>query len=99
MKLIRCLIWASSTPLREIASLLARPRQTMLFSATMPKQVESLAQTYLDDPVRVEVAPPGKAADKITQCVHHVTARNKANLLRELLVSQWQIIIACFCPH
>ncbi len=73
--------------LREIASLLAKPRQTMLFSATMPKQVENLAQTYLEDPIRVEVAPPGKAADKITQCVHHVPARNKANLLRDLLTS------------
>ncbi len=82
--------------LREIASLLARPRQTMLFSATMPKQVESLAQTYLDDPVRVEVAPPGKAADKITQCVHHVTARNKANLLRELLVANGKSLSLVF---
>ncbi|MBA5764977.1 DEAD/DEAH box helicase, partial [Vibrio sp. 404] len=42
--------------LRKIAPLLPAERQTMLFSATMPKQMEELSRAYLTDPVRVEVA-------------------------------------------
>lgn len=71
--------------LKRIAKLVARERQTLLFSATMPKDIEKLAQAYLTDPVRVEVTPPGKAADKITQSVHHVDRRNKPGLLAKLL--------------
>ncbi|WP_350333343.1 DEAD/DEAH box helicase [Coralliovum pocilloporae] len=71
--------------LRKIAKLLARPRQTLLFSATMPKQMEDLSRSYLTDPVRIEVSPPGKAADKIRQSVHFVHARGKPDLLKRCL--------------
>lgn len=71
--------------LRKIAPLLAKERQTMLFSATMPKQMAELAQAYLTDPVRVEVSPPGKAADKVTQEVHFVEKAGKTDLLIKLL--------------
>ncbi len=65
--------------LRKIAPKLGTPRQTMLFSATMPKQMEELSGAYLTDPARVQVASPGKAADKITQGVHW--AQDKADKL------------------
>ncbi|MEM9734839.1 MAG: DEAD/DEAH box helicase [Pseudomonadota bacterium] len=71
--------------LKRIAALLGKPRQTMLFSATMPDEVEKLSRAYLTDPVRVEVAPPGKAADKIEQSVHFISSRDKATLLKSLL--------------
>ena len=71
--------------LRKIAPLLPADRQTMLFSATMPKQMAELAQTYLTDPVRVEVAPPGKTADKIDQAVHFVEQSQKTALLADYL--------------
>jgi ATP-dependent RNA helicase RhlE len=71
--------------LRRIAPLLPRDRQTMLFSATMPKQMAELAGAYLTDPVRVEVAPPGKPADKIDQRVHFVHQSDKTALLIEHL--------------
>src|SRR5690606_37297244 len=58
--------------LRRIAKLLPRNRQTLLFSATMPKLMEELADSYLTDPVRVEANPPGRPADKIAQGVHFV---------------------------
>ena len=72
--------------LRQISKMLGTPRQTMLFSATMPKQVEDLSKAFLNDPVRVQVSPPGKAADKIEQSVHHVNAREKTNLLKDCLI-------------
>ena len=71
--------------LRRIAPLLGRDRQTMMFSATMPKSMEELSRAYLTDPVRVEAAPPGKVADKVTHCVHFVAKEAKQALLVELL--------------
>ncbi|WP_370319517.1 DEAD/DEAH box helicase [Oricola sp.] len=71
--------------LKQIAKALPKERQTLLFSATMPSEIEGLARTYLTDPVRVEVTPPGKAADKIEQSVHFVSQRAKVDLLKQHL--------------
>ena len=71
--------------LRRIASVLPAQRQTMLFSATMPKQMNELAQSYLNNPKRVEVNPPGEAVDRIVQSVHFVAKSEKTSLLIELL--------------
>ena len=71
--------------LRQIAKVLPEKRQTLLFSATMPKLMEELAATYLDHPRKVQVARPGKTADKITQSVHYVAKAAKNELLVELL--------------
>jgi ATP-dependent RNA helicase RhlE len=71
--------------LRKISALLPKERQTMLFSATMPKQMNELAQSYLRSPIRVEVSPPGKAADKVTQEIHFIAKAEKTDLLAELL--------------
>lgn len=71
--------------LRQISSVLPEERQTMLFSATMPKQMAEIAATYLTNPVRIQVNPPGKAADKITQSIHFIAKAEKTNLLIELL--------------
>lgn len=71
--------------LRQISSVLPEERQTMLFSATMPKQMAEIAATYLANPVRIQVNPPGKAADKITQSIHFIAKAEKTNLLIELL--------------
>ena len=72
--------------LRRIAPELGTPRQTMLFSATMPKQMEELSRAYLTNPAKVQVSPPGKAADKITQGLYYSPGRNeKIALLIDLL--------------
>lgn len=71
--------------LRKLVPLLAKERQTMLFSATMSKQMNEIAQSYLTSPVRIEVSPPGKAADKVDQEVHFVPAGDKLELLKEML--------------
>ena len=71
--------------LRRIAPKLGTPRQTMLFSATMPKEMEELSQAYLTDPMRVQVSPPGKAADKITQSLIFVEKADKPAKLRDIL--------------
>mgnify|MGYP003628314938 CR=1 FL=1 len=74
--------------LRKIARLLGTPRQTLLFSATMPKLVAELASTYLTDPERIEVSPSGKAADKINQSVHFINHQGKQELLKDCLIER-----------
>lgn len=71
--------------LRQIVGWLPETRQTMLFSATMPKLMAEISGSYLNNPVRVQVAPPGKTADKITQGLHYIAKGEKTRLLIELL--------------
>ncbi|MFT6677231.1 MAG: ATP-dependent RNA helicase RhlE [Sulfitobacter sp.] len=71
--------------LRKISSVIPKERQTMLFSATMPKLMNEIANSYLRSPIRIEVSPPGKAADKVTQEIHFIAKAEKTNLLMELL--------------
>ena len=83
--------------LRRIAPKLGTPRQTMLFSATMPKQMEDLSKSYLTNPKKVQVAPPGKAADKITQSVHHLESKAvKPGKLREILSKDMDALTLVF---
>ena len=71
--------------LRKIAKHIPVKRQTLLFSATMPKDIEELAATYLRNPIKVQVAPPGKPVEKIDQSVHFIPNGDKARLLEEYL--------------
>ena len=71
--------------LRKIAKYIPHKRQTMMFSATMPNDIAEISETYLRDPIKVEVAPPGKPAEGITQGVHYIPMGDKAKLLEEYL--------------
>ena len=53
--------------IERICKLLPFTRQTVFFSATMPKEIQSLADQFLHNPVKVEVAPPSSTAKTITQ--------------------------------
>ena len=71
--------------LRKIIAYVPKQRQTLLFSATMPKDISDLAQKYLKDPVQVSVAPESTTAERVTQGVIHVSTPNKLALLGKLL--------------
>ena len=74
--------------LRKISKMVPKKRQTLLFSATMPKAIAELAGDYLTDPIQVSVTPPGKAADKVEQYVHFVGGKNdKTELLKKTLTA------------
>ena len=70
---------------RRIAKATHPARQTALFSATMPPEIEELARTLLRDPVRIEVAPQGTTAPEIAQSVLMARTRQKRKLLSDLL--------------
>lgn len=71
--------------LRKIIAKTPDDRQTLLFSATMPKLIEDMAGRYLSDPVRVSVAPESTTAERVTQGVIHVANGDKLQLLGKLL--------------
>ncbi len=70
---------------RKITAAIPAHRQTMLFSATMPKLVQGLADSLLRDPVRVEVAPTATTVETVEQRVLFVPKNKKRALIRELL--------------
>ncbi len=71
-------------PIRQIISKISARRQTLFFSATMPREIGKLAGDMLRNPVRVSVAPVAKTADRVTQKVIHVEGQRKKSLLVEL---------------
>lgn len=62
-----------------------KKRQTMLFSATMPKQIETLSKQILVNPERIAVTPVTQTLDAITQSVYMVNKANKTLLLIDLI--------------
>ena len=71
--------------LTRILAKLPKPRQTLLFSATMAGEVADFAKAHSKDPVRVEVARSGTTAARATQCVYEVGQNEKTPLLMALL--------------
>ena len=70
---------------RKIIGQLPARRQSLLFSATMPPAVASLAHQLLHRPTRVEVTPAATTVATVQQFVYFVNAADKSSLLRELL--------------
>ncbi|MDE2229658.1 MAG: DEAD/DEAH box helicase [Alphaproteobacteria bacterium] len=71
--------------IRRIVPLLPKQRQSLLFSATMPDEINRLIGTLLKDPVRVEVTPSATTVERIDQRVMFVESGNKRALLASLL--------------
>lgn len=71
--------------IRRVLDLLPSRRQNLLFSATMPDSITRLAQSFLTEPVRVEVDRQSTTVARITQKVMFVTRPDKKRLLRHLL--------------
>lgn len=70
---------------KKIINLLPVKRQTLLFSATMPKDIVELAQTLLENPKRVDITPEVATADTVQQEVYFVDKTNKRSHLLYLL--------------
>ena len=71
--------------LKRIVTLVPKKRQSLFFSATMPKAIADLAAQFLTNPLRVEVAPVATTAERVDQHVIFVAAGRKQPLLIELL--------------
>jgi ATP-dependent RNA helicase RhlE len=67
--------------LKRIVSLVPPKRQTLFFSATMPKAIKELADRYLTNPAEVSITPTATTVDRIDQRVTMVNQAEKAALL------------------
>ena len=71
--------------LKQIVKLLPTKRQTLFFSATMPKAIKDLADKFLTDPAEVSVAPAATTAERVDQYVTFVRQEEKQALLTMML--------------
>ena len=70
---------------RKVIAKLPAKRQTLFFSATMPPEIQKLADTILHKPEKVAVTPVSSTAEKVQQTVYFVEKGAKKNLLSNLL--------------
>ncbi|OGC12202.1 hypothetical protein A3K48_07045 [candidate division WOR-1 bacterium RIFOXYA12_FULL_52_29] len=82
--------------IEQVLKTVPREKQTMLFSATMPVEIVRVASKYMKLPIRIEVAPPGTAAEKVSQEVFIVRKEAKLPLLCKLL-EQYRGTVLVFC--
>jgi len=72
--------------IRRIIPKLPPKRQTLFFSATMPPEIQKLADTILVEPVMVEVTPVSSTSENVEQHLYYVEKNNKPALLKHLLL-------------
>jgi len=81
---------------RKIVAAIPKNRQTLLFSATMPREIADLAASLLKEPVRVEVTPPATTVERITQGVIHVPSAEKRHVMVDLLADPTMTRVIAF---
>lgn len=74
--------------IREVMRNLPKNHQTLLFSATMPVEIEALAQEYLNKPVQVKVGKVSSPTANVSQVLEKVTENEKIDQLLTLLVEE-----------
>ena len=72
-------------PIRQIVAKLPKQRQTLFFSATMPKEIAGLASDMLNNPAQVAVTPVATTAERVDQHVYLVDGAAKRDMLVELM--------------
>ena len=77
--------------LRRISQLVPEDRQTLFFSATMPKQIQELVGKYCRNPVKVSVTPESTTAERIDQFLFMVQQDEKQTLLEMILSERHQV--------
>jgi ATP-dependent RNA helicase RhlE len=87
--------------IKQIAKLVPRQRQTLLFSATYSDDIRSLAERMLTNPVGVEVAPRNATADRVEQQAYALPKEHKRHLLAHLITAgNWhQVLVFTRTKH
>jgi ATP-dependent RNA helicase DeaD len=81
----RMLDMGFSEPIAEIFSHVSKERQTLLFSATLPKNIQKISAQYLQNPVRIEMGQVNSVGDNIVQSTQFVSKDGKFEMLVDAL--------------
>ena len=81
--------------IQKIFQALPASRQTMLFSATMPSEIMKMAAAHMKLPIRIEIAPAGTTAERVTQEIF-VVHREAKNRLLDKLLEQYPVTTLIF---
>ena len=85
---------------KKIGAAIATEHQTLLFSATLPKEIEALAQSFLTDPVRVQIGSVTRPVDLVVQQIVRLTTREKlTQLVHELHTRKGSILVFVKSKH
>ena len=84
-------------PIRQILKMCPKERQTLLFSATLPSEVERLARTCMADPIKISTVEGLQTAAKIDQQIIEVLSENKLDKLCEILDGDDRNVYLVFC--
>jgi ATP-dependent RNA helicase RhlE len=80
--------------IRRILAYVPKHKQSLLFSATMPGAIKTLAATILHQPIEIEVAKQNATTDLVSECVYGINKDNKRELLSYLIGSNnWQQVL------
>lgn len=87
--------------IRRVINKLPKKRQNLLFSATFSKEITGLANSLLNNPISIAVAPKNSAAESVDQYVHLVDKKRKTELLSHLIgLENWpQVLIFTRTKH
>jgi len=76
--------------IKKVLKVLPQKRHNLFFSATMPKEIESLAKTILHDPYKIEITPESTTVERIKQSVMYVEKSKKTDLLVHVIKERTQ---------
>ena len=81
--------------IKRILAILPAKRQNLLFSATFSNEIRELAKGLVHNPVEISVAPRNTTAETVSQCIHPVDKKQKADLLIHLIRehSWYQVLV------
>lgn len=82
---------------QAIINKLPKERVTLLFSATLPEAVKSLAEKYMKDPIDIEIKASGMTTDKIEHLLYNVHEQNKLSLLKDITIVENPDSCIIFC--
>jgi len=81
----------------SIIKRLPKDRITMLFSATMSREIENLSKKYMLEPIKIEITPEALTVETIEQLVYEVEEEEKYKLLKDLIYVQHPESSIIFC--
>jgi len=83
--------------LDQVLEVTPEDKQTLLFSATFPREVESIARNYMDNPVEITAGQKNKGSDNVTNEYYVVTERNRYPALKRICDANPDIYGIVFC--